>query len=341
MARPIPSLHLVGDANSSRGRAVLAAGGAAKLAPAFRQSADFSSAHSAAEARSEVIVLLEPRAADVRDALGTLDARGLPRWAVVPSSAEEAHSPEFARADWESPMLARSILSALTLLDLRRENTRLRGDLATMGRRLTHDFRTPLSSISTANEALAEPAVATELAPDLHRAIADAVQEAGDLLARVGAVFMASARPIELQPVDMEEVVWNVRQRYDAQVHLAGATIVCPDNWPVVDGEASLLEVVWGNLLLNSLQHAGPAPRIEMGWKRLETETCFWLRDHGPGVRAGQRSRLFHPIDRLNELDAPRGYGLSLVQRLIELHFGTVGYDPEPVPGGTFFFTLP
>jgi K+-sensing histidine kinase KdpD len=101
------------------------------------------------------------------------------------------------------------------------------------------------------------------------------------------------------------------------------------------------LELVWTNLLLNSLQHGGPTPRIEVGWKHLETETCFWLRDSGPGVAVAKRARLFHPIDRLNELNAPRGYGLSLVQRLVELQSGTTGYHPDPAPGGSFYFTLP
>ena len=342
MSRPIPSLHLVGDPGSRPAHAVLAASEAAQPGRAVRHSPDLATATMASigEGR-EVIVLLAGQSEDFKAALAALDPRGLPRWAVVPSSFEEAQLPEFAGGEWSAATLAHSIRFAVNTLALRRENARLQGDLKTIGRRLTHDLRTPLNSISTANEALCDPVIATDSASFLHRSVSSAVNEAGSLLNRISPVFMASARPIEFQPVDMEEVVWSVRQRLDTRVRAAGATIISCEKWPVVTGVPELLELVWTNLIVNSLEHAGPAPRIEIGWRRLPAATCFWVRDSGPGVAVAKRARLFYPFDRLNDLNAPRGYGLSFVQRLVELQSGTTGYDADPLPGGTFFFTLP
>lgn len=341
MSRSIPTLHLVGAPGSRRAESVISAWQGTQTGGRVRHAPDLASAKGAPIEGIEVLVLLEAQASDIAAALGTLDPRGLPRWAVVPSSIAEAHLPDYVCADWGVPMLASSIRYAVALLPLRRDNARLRGDLSTIGRRLTHDLRTPLNSISTANEALGDPVIATDSTPLLQRSIAAAVQEAGSLLERVGAVLLASSRPVELQPVDMEEVVWSARQRLDTRLRLAGATIVSCEKWPVVTGVPAFLELVWTNLMLNSLEHGGSKPRIEVGWKRSETETCFWLRDSGPGVAFAQRARLFHPVDRLNELNAPRGYGLSLVQRLMELQSGTTGYELDPVPGGTSYFTLP
>ena len=342
MSRPISSLHLVGDPNSRLAHAVLAASESAQPGRVVRHSPDIAAATLASLVEGpEVVVLLDGQAEDFKVALAALNPRGLPRWALVPTSFEEAQLPEFAGGEWNAVTLAYAERFAVCLLALRRETARLQGDLKTIGRRLTHDLRTPLNSISTANEALCDPVIATDSASLLHRSVSSAVNEAGSLLDRIGPVFMASARPIEMQPVDMEEVVWSVRQRLDTRVRAAGATIISCEKWPVVTGVPELLELVWTNFLLNSLEHAGSAPRIEVGWKRIPAGTYFWLRDSGPGVDAAKHARLFYPLDRLNDLNAPRGYGLSLVQRLVELQSGTTGYDPEPAPGGTFFFTLP
>ncbi len=331
------SLHLVGDTHGQRAEAARAAAARIRLGAALRESSDLSAAVAAPNDRLEVLVLLDPAPGDGKIADAAVDPRGLPRWAVVEPWADDDDD---ARA-WAPSALARSIGAAVSLLALRRENARLGGDLHTVARRLTHDLRTPLNSISTANEALAALAVAAEPAPTLHRAISGAVDETGHLIDRVATVLLAGVRPIVTRAVDMEEIVWNARERSDARIRSAGATIVTPETWPVVSGVAAWLELVWRNLLSNSVEHGGPTPRIEIGWHRAGEHTAFWVRDSGPGVPLAKRAHLFHPFDRLNELNAPRGYGLSFVHRLVELHGGTTGYLPEPVPGGTFYFTLP
>jgi signal transduction histidine kinase len=335
------SLHLVGDPKSPRAEAARAAARQVQPAALVRESAAISAAVAAPSDRLEVLVLIEPAPGDFQIALAAVDQRGLPRWAVVEPPPDHVDDAAMSAAAWAPATLARAIGFAVTLLALRRENARLSGDLHTVARRLTHDLRTPLNSISTANEALAGLEIAAEPASTLHRAIARAVDETGQVIERVATLLLAGVRPVVSRAVDMEEIVWNARERNDAGIRAAGATIITPEKWPVVSGVASWLELVWGNLLANSVEHGGPTPRIELGWKHSGTHTMFWVRDSGAGVPPARRAQLFHPFDRLSELNAPRGYGLSLVHRLVELHGGMTGYAPEPTPGGTFYFTLP
>lgn len=117
--------------------------------------------------------------------------------------------------------------------------------------------------------------------------------------------------------------------------------IVSPEKCPVVIGLPSCLESVWTNRLSNSVEHGGATPRIELGWERLDAHVCFWIRDSGAGVATAKQAYLFHLFARLHELNAPRGHGLSLVHRLIELHRGTTGYAPDPGRGGLIYFSLP
>jgi signal transduction histidine kinase len=340
MERGVGALHLVGNGESERGHAARAAWAQLQGGATIRQSRDIVAALAATAAGPEVLVLLEPDPPSIFTALEARDRRGMPRWAVLPESVEDMVSSDFAKADWSVPLLARAILAAGALLDLRRENHRLRGDLATIGRRLPHDLRAPLAAITSAVQASDEPGVDATAAAVFRRAISTGVVEASDLIDRVARVLFASARPIVLGPVNMEEVLWQACDRLDGRVRAVGATIVRGSRWPAVNGVPAFVELIWTHLLSNSLQHGGPTPHITIGCDPVRPPR-FWIRDNGPGVPKFKRGQLFYPFDRLNELSAPHGYGLSLVQRLVELQGGTTGYDPQPAPGGTFFFTLP
>ncbi len=298
-----------------------------------------------AEQGAELLLLLAPRTGDVGKASAALDRRGLPRWTVVAreSSPTGANSPFLSvdASNWSAPFLSQALAMAVELNRLERDNARLRGDLRTVSRRLAHDLRTPLNCISTASEALREPtANDPETAALFNQSITDSVDEVVALLDRSAGVLKATANPLPLQPVTMEEIVWGTLQRLELRINKAQATVSKPASWPTVSGVPAWIDLIWINLILNSLQHAGPKPKIELGWNKLENEYRFWLRDSGRGIAADRRERLFHPFDRLNDLNAPRGLGLPIVQRLVELQGGRCGYDAEPAPGGSFFFTL-
>lgn len=224
--------------------------------------------------------------------------------------------------------------------ELASENERLRGDLRTLGRRFSHDLRTPLNCVSTASEAL------SRLAPGssptvLSHALLGAVAEVATLIERVSFVLKATADPPPRQHLAMRDVVWAALQRLESRTRKLGATIAQPDSWPQVEGVASWLEVIWENLIGNSLSHGGPAPRIELGWVRDSAEYLFRVRDHGGGVPVAKRDRLFMPFNLMHELNAPRGLGISIVGRLVEIQGGRCSYE-TPVGGGAcFFFSLP
>jgi light-regulated signal transduction histidine kinase (bacteriophytochrome) len=227
------------------------------------------------------------------------------------------------------------------MTDLQPDNECLRGDLRTIGRRFAHDLRTPLNCLGNVGDALADSGAETRSAAEgFAQSISDSVAESTLLIERVTFVVMATANPPPLRPVRMEEIVWGALQRLEARTLKAAATIIRPPAWPIALGVPAWIDFIWTNLLANSLRHAGPAPRIELGSDPADRAHRFWIRDSGGGVAPAQRERLFHPFNLLHELNAPRGYGLPLVRRLVELQGGRCGYDPDPAPGGTFHFTL-
>jgi len=66
--------------------------------------------------------------------------------------------------------------------------------------------------------------------------------------------------------------------------------------------------------------------------------------DHGPGVPAELRERIFEPFYRLpgaSEREGGVGLGLSLVRTIVERHQGTVRCEDRPGGGARFVVTLP
>jgi signal transduction histidine kinase len=221
--------------------------------------------------------------------------------------------------------------------ELLRENARLRGDLLTVARRISHDLRTPLGGIVTTSEVLKEmladnsPSSASLVAP-----IFNSAEGMAKLIERMSFVLKASVNPIAKEPVKMGEAVFRALQSLESKVLKKNMTVSEPSSWPEVSGVAAWLEVVWWNLLVNAVQHG--KSRIELGWSQGKNGWRFWICDDGGGVPAEKIDKLFQPFDSLHGPDATQGLGLSIVQRLVELQDGGCGHEPG---GGRFYFTLP
>ncbi|HEX3890694.1 MAG TPA: ATP-binding protein [Verrucomicrobiae bacterium] len=223
---------------------------------------------------------------------------------------------------------------------LSRENARLRGDLLTVARRISHDLRTPLGGVVAASEMLKEvlaennPSRASLTAP-----IFDSTEEIKKLIERASFILKASVDPISKEPVKMDEVVFRALQRLESKILKKNAVVSEPASWPEVDGVFSWLEVMWWNLLANALRFGNG--RIELGWQEENGELRFWICDNGAGVPMERRDELFQPFHTLHEPDAAHGLGLSIVQRLTELQGGRCGYEPRSEGGSRFYFTMP
>ncbi|MEO6003117.1 MAG: HAMP domain-containing sensor histidine kinase [Opitutus sp.] len=225
---------------------------------------------------------------------------------------------------------------------LERENAQLRGDLRTIGRRLSHDLRNPLNCISTANEGLIDLSPTPDpLAECFHGSISGSVSEMAALVDRLNVFLKTTAEVAPTTMVEMGEIIAVTLDRLSPSIRATIATVAPCAEWPPVRGVSPWIALVWENLIQNSLQHARVKPlAIELGCTRGNGQHRFWIRDNGCGVTPERRARLFFPFERLHEANAPHGYGLPMVKRLIEMQQGSCGYEPCSA-GACFYFTLP
>jgi signal transduction histidine kinase len=289
----------------------------------------------------QLLVLGSASEADIGLAAQTLDARELPRWAVVrlgrtPSDLVETVPPE----DCSVRMLARIFRSALLQHELLRENLQLRGDLKTISRRLNHDIRTPLGCINTVCSLIKELSSTGSQSPrDPAGVIRDSATEVGVLLDRVTTILRASSEPLPASPVSMGPLVNKALEQLQPAIDRAGLKIRQPAEWPEVSGVDAWIEFIWSNLIDNTTRHGNRNGIVQLGWEARGTDIRFWASSPGM-VPLHYQPNLFRPFHLLHQ-HTSAGLGLSLVERLVSLQGGRCGYEPAEDDRALFFFTLP
>jgi signal transduction histidine kinase len=102
------------------------------------------------------------------------------------------------------------------------------------------------------------------------------------------------------------------------------------------------------NLLSNAIKYAsgeGRTPQIEVGGA-VEPDgesVAFWVEDNGIGIPVAQHQRIFQLFRRLHRESEYEGtgVGLSIVQRAVQAHGGSIQVDSNPGEGSRFTVRLP
>lgn len=203
---------------------------------------------------------------------------------------------------------------------------------------VSHDLRTPLTSIGGWGEALADGT-----APDPAEAGATIVSEAGRLDRLVRDLLDLArlrARSFELAtgPVDLRDVAAGTAEglRPDLEDADLLVRVDVPDEPVVVDGDPDRLAQIAANLIENAGRHATRRVRVAV---EVEGPTAVLaVEDDGPGIPAAEQARIFEwmyagarPAARTG---GGTGLGLAIVRELVRQHGGTVRLaDASPGPG--------
>ena len=114
---------------------------------------------------------------------------------------------------------------------------------------------------------------------------------------------------------------------------------------PNVNGDASLLEQVWMNLISNAIKYSSKKenPTVEIGCTEKATDYEFFIRDNGAGFDMQYVDKLFGVFQRMhkNSEFEGTGVGLAIVKLIIEKHYGRIWVNSKLNEGTTFYFTIP
>lgn len=150
--------------------------------------------------------------------------------------------------------------------------------------------------------------------------------------------------------VDLNAVVDAALSNLTTTIGENGAEIVLPaEPLPNVDGDPTLLAMVWQNLIGNAVKfhRDGVAPRIVIecaeGTGEHAEKYLFTVTDNGIGIAEEFVDKVFVIFQRLHGRDAytGTGIGLALCKKIVEHHGGAIWIDTSYTDGTRFNFTLP
>lgn len=232
-----------------------------------------------------------------------------------------ARVPEPAIVDDELGRLVRSINTMAASLE-RAQRTEREFLLS-----VSHDLRTPLTSISgwaeaLADEAAPDPAVAGSTILSEARRLERLVRDLLDLARLRTRVFTLDLRPVDLRDVAVGAAEGLRPELDDAGVELA---VDLADEPVLVHGDPDRLAQIAGNLVENAGRHARGHVRITVGVDG--SDAVLVVDDDGPGIPPDERDRIF---DRLYSTARPparpgtgTGLGLAIVRELAQAMGGT------------------
>jgi signal transduction histidine kinase len=215
---------------------------------------------------------------------------------------------------------------------------------------VSHEFRTPLTSMRHLTELLASNSVPTESRKaqyyDLLSRETERLHRMVESLLSFGRIE-AGAYAWRLEPVEPREFVPKVVEEFRQDPQAGGRELLCEiekDLPPIQADREALSRALW-NLLENAGKYSEPNSAIRVFAQLCDRRLLLGVEDHGPGIAPSEQARIFQKFAR--GTDAKRagirgvGVGLALVKRIVEAHGGSVRLASELGRGSTFILELP
>ncbi len=206
-------------------------------------------------------------------------------------------------------------------------------------RSISHDLRTPLTSIIAGGSALGS----LTLTPEERTELSEAIVGEGERLSRLvenlldmSRLEAGKAEP-HREPVDLVEVLDAAREGVTSP---GSIRLVIDPDLPMVDADAAQLERAFANLLENAIRYSDGRP-VSARSRLVGGNIVVRVVDQGPGVPESEWERIFEPFQRGDATNAGSGLGLAIARGFIEANGGEIAIESLPGQGTSFVVTLP
>ena len=222
-------------------------------------------------------------------------------------------------------------------------NEKLRADLL---RSISHDLRTPLTSISGSAGLLADQG--DSLSPEQrHKLYADIHSDSLWLLSTVENLLSVTRMEegrmaLHLKPELLSEVVGGAMQRLEKYGSTHHLRVEQEDDLLMARIDARLILQVLTNLIDNAVKYTPPGSEIAVRTLRRDGMVAVEVADTGPGIPDADKEKVFEMFYTSAGSDARRGMGLGLAlcKSIVNAHGGTISVSDNVPHGAVFAFTL-
>jgi len=227
------------------------------------------------------------------------------------------------------------------------ETTRMQSDFVSA---VSHEFRSPLTSIRQLSELLAADRVP---GPERRQVYYEALVKESTRLQRLVEALLnfgrmeAGARQYRFEDLDPASLAERVAAEFEPAISPAGRHIELEGErhrWHI-DADPEALSVALRNLVDNALKYSPNSPTVWVEWGEERERVAIRVRDQGLGIPAAERRAIFRKFVRGSAAASANvkgsGVGLAMVRHIVAAHGGEIMLASEPGQGSTFTILLP
>ena len=212
---------------------------------------------------------------------------------------------------------------------------------------VSHELKTPLTSISGIAEIIRNGIVKPEDIPHFAGKIYDESQR---LITLIGDIIKLSRLdenqvPMERETVDMLEMARDVVQQLSSVARKSGVTLVANGSHGQVQGVRQVLGEMVYNLCENAVKYNRAGGRAWVDVQQVADHVVLRVKDTGIGIPAAEQGRIFERFYRVDKSHSKAvggtGLGLSIVKHGAALHHATISVSSEPEQGTEITLTFP
>lgn len=240
--------------------------------------------------------------------------------------------------------LQQSKAEALKALEREKELNRLKAEFVSM---VSHDFRTPLTSIQGFTDLLRYNC--QDLSPETQNRYFDKIESAvAHLLHLLNEILLIGS--IEAQKVQCQPTFTNLKNfcqelieslQPNGRQHSIHVTYT--GDCTQVEIDQTLLRQILNNLLSNAIKYSPQMETVYLSLNCQPAQVILQVQDRGIGIPTDGLPYVFEPFYRCHNVDRIQGTGLGLavVKKCVEVHRGQIQLDSQEGVGTTFTVTLP
>ena len=216
---------------------------------------------------------------------------------------------------------------------------------------MTHELKTPVSSISLASQMLNDPSVTKSegMIQQLSGVIKDETKRLSQLIDKVlqMSIFEKESTALKLKEMDINELILNIAGNFALKVESRGGTIEidpeADDPYACVD-ELHFTNIIY-NLMDNALKYSKEALVLRVKTWNEKDKLVISIEDNGIGIKKNHLKRIFDKFYRIptGSVHNVKGFGLGLayVRKVVTDHKGAIRAESEPNIGTKFIISIP
>ncbi len=216
---------------------------------------------------------------------------------------------------------------------------------------VTHEFKTPIATISLACEVLADPTMLGD--QDIRASYVEIINDENNRLKDMVTTVLETAQlrkgqiKMNIELLDMHELIQKITDSFALMINSSNGVLTVAlnaDNHQLFGDRTHLTNSIT-NLIENAIKYSTNSPEILINTLSDNKNFIFSVTDKGVGIPQKAITKIFDNFYRVphGNIHNVKGYGLGLgyVKKIVHLHHGRIEVQSEEGKGSTFTIYLP